>query len=56
MKASREELKRELADIELALSMQLNFRSRQVLIQQREEVLRQLRLRRSGWRRWFGRD
>ena len=55
MTASREELRRDLADIELALSMQLTFRSRQVLIQQREEVLRQLRIRRSRWQRWFGR-
>ena len=56
MQASREELRRELADIELALSMNLSFRARQLLIQQREEVLRQLRLRRSRWQRWFGRE
>lgn len=56
MTASHEELRRELADIELALSMPLGFRTRHALIQQREELLRQLRLRRSGWRRWFGRE
>lgn len=56
MTASREELRRELAGIELALSMQLTFRSRQVLIQQREEILRQLiKLRRSRWPWRWGR-
>ena len=49
MQASREELRRERADIENALSMAVGFRQRQVLMQHREEVLRQLRLRRSRW-------
>ena len=53
--ASREELKRELADIELALSAAVGFRHRQVLIQHREEVLRQLRLRHSWWPWRWGR-
>lgn len=55
MKASREELRRELADIELALSTHLSFRARQVLLQQREEIKRQLRLRHSRWLKWFDR-
>lgn len=55
MQASRESLQRELADIELALSVAIGFRHRQVLMQHREEVLRQLRRRRSWWQRWFAR-
>ena len=49
MAAARKELKRNLAEIELALSGRISFRIREALLRQRAEIKRQLR---RSWLPW----